>query len=526
MSQLKDITDKLLVRSQEAILQLDLWIQQQKRLEELAGDDLFINEHVDVEDVEYADKKEQHTLYIAQLNSLYVRSKYIRDKINRSKSNNNRIPSIKDPEDYIKQLVYEFKDITIKLNEIACNRKQKSSPCSQSTKSSQNSFEPKPLNIYNKQRFSSLDQHQHNSNNITSPSKRKDEIKKPFFTNFIVAKDGFRSLSLYKSLPSSPIKKTSTKDEEKLSSTTRPLRSAISYTDGLNNPKTRLKTRNNDEYNRVFKQKNRLSLSLVSDDNDEYCQTNDNKYSINDTYMDNTLNYDSDQDTVLQHNSTICGTKQFEPLRRYNSHESILSTKNSMLLDRKTKPLKFSPFSTTCNSRTTSGSVQINCNPIFANSVLSEQKSTTQRIRSTDILNSVMKDLNSTKNDISREKISISNKSKKNTSLFDGWNIFNKYSMSVTSEVGKNDLGNTMPTLSNNKTIQTYRRQVSNDTVIISTIISSSNKFKTNTGMPNYKSSMKSSDNLEVMDNHPKLKIEKKVKFSDLQEALDTELLL
>ena len=232
--------------------------------------------------------------------------------------------------------------------------------------------------------------------------------------------------------------------------------------------------------------------------------------------------------------------QQLEPLRRYNSHESILSTRNSMLLEKKSKPLTFSMFSTNFNTPTTaiSGSVQINSNPIFAKTSIGtsatiHSEPVTQRIRSTDLLHSVMKDMNT------RRGSPINDRPQKptKTSFFDNWNVFNKYSMSLTSEVGNDDLNKIIPSnISRKNNIQTFRKQVSNDTIVISTVISTKphlrqlnrkNPFSNGTYCNHNQRKPKDSTQFlstnsctNTSENH------KSVKFSDLHEALDTELVL
>jgi len=493
LQNLADISDKLVIKSQETILQLDLWMKQQKRQEEVIGN-LVNNDNLSFDD--------EYTLFIAQLNSLYIRSKYVRDKLNQQLKNfNNKGSSssssmIENPDDYVKHLVFEYKDITDKLNKLSQrqrtfinnNNNTDSSPSSQTTDRSNDSFQPKPLKIYSRQRDSLLLGIDQSVTLSLSPNEGK------ILDQLVIPKNTFRSLSCHNSLPNSPIKQRNIQSIIDTTNDSKPfqflkeqtLRSTKSYTDGLNITKSQKKKnlkQIDDEYQRLFKQKNRLSLSLVGDE-EEYTRTNESQDIYrdfdNDGYNDY-VNYDSDQNTIMQCNSPLIDMnskqqQQLEPLRRYNSHESILSTRNSMLLEKKSKPLTFSMFSTNFNTPTTaiSGSVQINSNPIFAKTSIGtsatiHSEPVTQRIRSTDLLHSVMKDMNT------RRGSPINDRPQKptKTSFFDNWNVFNKYSMSLTSEVGNDDLNKIIPSnISRKNNIQTFRKQVSNDTIVISTVIS------------------------------------------------------
>lgn len=572
-----DITDKLVIKSKESILQLDLKLQQKKRNQEIYynnnNDD---DDSIDKYDIDDSDNDE-YVLFIAQLNSLHIRSKYIRDKLKLSNNSKNKTTSliIENPDDYVKHLVYEYKDITNKLNIFAKNNliindQISNNSKSPSSQSSNESFKPKPLKIYSRQRDSLILE----SFNITSTSPigessithNNDNVKISIIENG-------RRLSCHNSLPNSPIKQKFQQHSSFNTITDKVLRSSKSYNDGLNSNKIidkrkKKKTKQEDEYQRLFKQKNRLSLSLFGYEQDtEQDLTSTTKNDHQTSFINANIigDYESDQDTIMQCNSPLIDNyskKQqqqshiqqeepeiFEPLRRYNSHESILSTKNSMLLNRKSKPLKFSLFSTNLNNPTigTSKNVQVNSNPIFANTSVNDtynsrnrihsklHQTTNQTIRSTDLLQSVMKDMNN--NTIQNtQNHKTEKKPKTKTSFFDNWNVFNKYSMTLTSEVAKNDLNN-INSINSNKTnhIQTFRKQLSDDTVVISTIIST----KPNTNVHQ----TKNNNNIHSISQHNNTKMDTKnhsysdprnriienqrnVKFLDLHDALDTELIL
>lgn len=552
MSSLADIADKLLIRSQESILQLDLWIKQRERAADQRGE-VWSEEESDL-----------GTLYVAQLNSLHIRSKYIRDKLLENGSATGAVGPIMNPEEYIKQLVFEFRDITLKLNETVLVRRNgagssnNTSPSSQTTGSSNDSFEPKPLKIYSRQRDSLLLFAEGDSvAPLESPTKKKRysgvgnvAVVPPLVESFALPKDTFRTLAMYKSLPSSPIKKkvgrhtnvAGTTRDSQPGSPVRPLRAAKSYGDGLNGTASHKK--HSAEYDQVFKQKNRLSLSLVPDDEDD---TTGFAEQSNTNMPPQELYDESDQDTIMQYNNSPMGNKvQFEPLRRYNSHESILSTRNSMLLERKSKPLRFSPFMANNYhpQGAAVGSVQVNSSPIFADAVtasVSAQPAPERKMRSTDLLHSVMKGMGPASQAITTtdtELIKASNpvpKTKQKQSFFDSWNVFNKYQMTLTSETGRSEYKDMMQSISSGRRIQTFRKQVSPDTIVISTVISTKpqkmikNQGSTEGFSKSYDSHWRDDTRATTSNDEygqPHMASHKTVQFSDLQDALDTELLL
>ncbi|QID83842.1 vacuole-specific Myo2p myosin receptor [Saccharomyces pastorianus] len=272
---LEDITERLLTRSEEAILQLDLWIQRQQR-----------SSVCEPSDRDSLDKlSHQYNQYMSQLNSLYVRSESVRDKL--SKEQRRRLNTEDNEHKRIEDLVHEFQDITVRLNELATvpNKASNSSPQSQSTRSSLDSFQPRPLKIIERQRLC-----------VVTPSKPP---KKSVIFNPINEVDCPSKTS---SLPCSP---------KKQPGKARTLRAAKSHDTGLNKSK---KPSSTDAYESFFKNKQRLSLTFFDEMDDE--------------------DLDSDQDTIILPNISTpshmdMATKgaEFEPLRRYNSHESILSNK-------------------------------------------------------------------------------------------------------------------------------------------------------------------------------------------------------
>lgn len=315
---LEDITERLLIRSQEAILQLDLWIQRQQR-----------SSVCQTTDQESLDKlSQQYNQYMSQLNSLYVRSESVRDKL--SKEQQRRLITEDNENQRIEDLVREFQDITLRLNQLATvpNKASDDSPQSQSTRSSLESFQPRPLKIIERQRLC-----------MVTPSKPP---KKSVGFNPINDVD---CPSKTNSLPCSPKKQTAKN---------RTLRAAKSHDTGLNKRKN---PSSSDAYESFFKNRQRLSLTFFDEMDDE--------------------DFDSDQDTIIlpnistpPHMDVTAKGAEFEPLRRYNSHESILSNKPipSMSLSLGSFPVSFfKPSNPTFG--TSISNVQVNCHPTVAASM-------------------------------------------------------------------------------------------------------------------------------------------------------------
>ncbi|GHM92439.1 vacuole-specific Myo2p myosin receptor [Saccharomyces cerevisiae] len=312
---LEDITERLLIRSQEAILQLDLWIQRQQR-----------SSICQTTDQESLDKlSQQYNQYMSQLNSLYVRSESVRDKLN--KEQQRRLITEDNEHQRIEDLVREFQDITLRLNELATvpNEASNDSPQSQSTRSSLGSFQPRPLKIIERQRLC-----------MVTPSKPP---KKSVGFNPINEVD---CPSKTNSLPCSP---------KKQPARNRTLRAAKSHDTGLNKSK---KPSSSDAYESFFKNRQRLSLTFFDEMDDE--------------------DFDSDQDTIIlpnistpPHVGVPAKGAEFEPLRRYNSHESILSNKPAP-----SKSLNLGNFSASFfkpsnpTFGTSISNVQVNCHPTVA----------------------------------------------------------------------------------------------------------------------------------------------------------------
>lgn len=294
MASLEEITERLLERSNEAIEQLDEWILLQNK-----------NRHISenksgLDSIERLDDK--YTEFLEKLNSLYIRSQYIKDKIRTEKNAKATKRKSELNTSRIQELMLEFKEITLSLNEIAqqddeTNSKQLS-PVSTSTKSSLESFTPKPLKILN--RASMI------RSPINSPPKKRNISFCPIHENL--------SVTEYESLPSSPNRSNLLEEQEQV------LHPARSFQTGLRTEKARKPDKN--QLDKYFKDKQRLSLTLFgSADADDGESLNDNDYS--------------DEETVIFTSSsnieTDAITDDMKPIRRCNSHESVLSVHNKFV---------------------------------------------------------------------------------------------------------------------------------------------------------------------------------------------------
>ncbi|GAV48599.1 hypothetical protein ZYGR_0M00200 [Zygosaccharomyces rouxii] len=284
MPSLDDISERLFIRSQEAVLQLELWIRRQQHISEI--------EHESSKD-RLAD---QYNLYMAQLNSLCVRSEYVRDKLNAGYQNSK--PPIINEQNYIEDLVYEFQDITFKLNELAQNQKEQLTPSSKYSTGSSSSFQPRPLKITERYRADIGATRQ-------SPTKINGKLKNVNFAEESLP--NAHGPSKCTSLPGSPLK---------MKSPDRPLRVAKSYDTGLNpNSKAKMKKRKEEEMLSVFKENQRLSITFCDDIEEESDSASDQNTVISTSPLppSYSVRYDAEGDKP--------------PLRRYNSHDSVLSTR-------------------------------------------------------------------------------------------------------------------------------------------------------------------------------------------------------
>lgn len=389
MEGLHEISQKLLVRSQEAILQLDLYIQRQQRLYEY--------ETLDQPDNGLLTKLQEYQTCLAQLNSLHIRSEHLRDRI---ASTDHRASQDGDS---IGHLVTEFQKITTKLNELAATQDRAyQSPGSQSTKSV-SSFEPKPLKILERTKL----QHPTSpTKRVATPPKKIAPLRKnPPFDKKVM----FSGHSKSTSLPGSPSMAASSPvsiQQERFP------RHAKSCDAGLN--KQQRRRQDSDNRLNFFKENQRLSISFFDDE----------------------IDYSSDEDTVISvsppETTSFKGFPKAEPLRRYNSHESVLSRKEVLPAASPARAGWFSLWAGRNNKpKPMAESVSINDKPVYSTAALLRSHSKTTE----------------TSKDLLAQFVSAAPKQKKQTtswfgpaeepkrSIFSGWKLFNN-SVLVTSETG------------------------------------------------------------------------------------------
>lgn len=425
MRELEDISERLLIRSQEAILQLELWIQRQQHLREL-------------EDSSIDKLGDQYNIYIAQLNSLCVRSEYVRDKLNKERER--RISRIHDRK-YIEDLVFEFQDITVKLNDLAQSKSMDSTPSSKSTRSSLGSFQPRPLRL--------TERHGPSVKVVReSPLKNKSVVKSVNFTGLQELHEERSSKCL--SLPGSPLKEACV---------TRTIRAAKSHDTGLNSS-NRKKSKDDRNYDvpSIFKENQRLSITVFDDLEDDIDST-------------------SDQDTVIS--VMPCSDEKSVPLRRFNSHESVLSTKVQPM---SSTPL-FCSFLLPSSNRPLMKSVKVSSSPVFSKS--------SAPASSIDLLSSFVS---------APEKVSnvAAAKRQNKSSFFGNWNFFRGNS----SESREADC--------------THERKASN-------------RFDGSEGSRDFRQtvSSKTLQNKAKLRSPPKVPIfDSLISYEDLNDALSTELML
>ncbi|CCK69133.1 Vac17p KNAG_0C00190 [Huiozyma naganishii CBS 8797] len=442
MDCLEDVTDRLLIRSQDAILQLELWVQQQEKL--------LLTDHASVDRKKFEAIAQQRNLHLSQLNSLCLRSRYIKEKL----ASERNICSIrKGRRSYIENLVYEFQDIAMSLNELSETNRKNGSPVSQATTNSSDSFEPKPLRILERQRTcNAKSPTKRNSNHIKIPR----ETEKSDFTENVAD-------CLHSSLPSSPLRGSNGSQQT--------IRLTKSYHESLNGQKP---TSHSPLMN-PFNAKNRLSLYLFDNiDEKELTPCDDDN---------------SDQETVMYNSPVVSKGAAFEPLRRYNSHESILSVAKKAPIHSSAQKLQFYPSAT--NGTTSAQSVFVSSKPVYT-------KPLSVQSRSKDLLSSIAH--------------AEASKDTKTTSVFNGWNLFGKSSTAaITSEVGTCAISQ-----KKHSAIKTNRRYITGDTLVIST----SNRPRLS------RSSVRQPHGYNRHTSPITPIVDHQVRQNELSEALETELLL
>ena len=562
----ENITDQLLKRSQDAIWQLECWIQKQENdvniSTTLLSDDNnnnHSNNAIDSQAINVAKQKQQ--LYVKQLKSLQRRSLYLKHNINPTNSNenspfltnestfdqqevvdlknlnknNNRnsVHSIQDDVSYMENLVFEFKDLTIKLNELAKTRKSVNlnntinnnyhnklndadiSRSSSSSSSSDDSLELKPLRIISRQNITSTTKQHDYDENIEVTSSPNSE------THSSTHK---RKKLLMSSLPNSPIRSKSNQNlqsPKKLNN--HKLRTAKSYHDGLINTSVRDNMTRQQTVN-PFNKNNRLSLALfqnMKNVNDEEDDENGVIYSDDDLEFidDNNITQDElDQDTVMlpydnNHNKYVktpiltpkLGT--FPPLQRSNSHDSIFSKRSVK------KPLRFYQFVTNTTAQTTrSVSTNDSINTSLENTTVisqpmffkssSNSNGTSSKALLSDIINS--KPITPAANHRNPIRPTTTIAATTTSSIFANWSLFGKKAQSnIISETGVRN------TRTGTLKIKNDPRRPSNASSVMVSAVIKHNKEKTKKLSPSKK---------------PIIDLD--IRHNDLQDALNTELLL
>ena len=522
-STVENITEQLLKRSEDAIWQLECWIRKQEdQINKYNNDTEFKDCTAHNDSMVYA--KERQQLYYKQLKSLQRRSLYLKhcihaglkynidtntphcsqqqsytfegiDTSSTNHNNNNNIITnnddnnfakekkkkkkkknrhsvniIQDDISYMENLIYEFKDLTLKLNELAQTKKnttfypsyKRSSPSSLSSDSSSSSsfadsLELKPLRILSRRniRSNTSNKNENNKSNnihIMSSSPSPSSI----VDNFIDSTPKKQQL-IVSSLPNSPIH-SNVGNVQLLSNMETPkkkLRLAKSYYNIPNN-KSKLKEDTDKQMNNFFKKNNRLSLAVFQNMKivQETNKNNNSKYD--DTYSDNELDHlkdtgdvygaddnddELDQDTLLlsydmSYNrylkTPILASQidKFPRLQRSNSHDSIFSKKITK------KPLRFYQFYTNNTSsfltngtrsryepiKTTLDNTVVVTQPTFIKTS-SKSNETSSKVLLSNIINSEQSV--STKN---QTRPLVSNTSANSNSIFSNWNLFGRQS--------------------------------------------------------------------------------------------------
>lgn len=337
MTSLVDITDQLLLRSKEAIGQLEDWLTKQQEVSESK----LLNAPKSSDGTELRLFEDKYNLYLRQLNSLLIRSQSLKNKLSHTLHDSEIRPkprvvhTVRNTSDLssthfsrVEELVYEFQDLTFILNELAASRNShfksshesnpedeiqpleftvnnkvdiSKSPSSNKTKSSYDSFEPKPFKILERNK------QEKRSTNIGALNQR---IKSVNF-NPIEILDTCE-INDYFSMPSSPKKSSALTATD--ASYKKFVRNVKSYDLGLRG----IRKNSNDSIGlKLSKNMNRISLTLSEDI----------------TTVESDLEYESDQDTVIWAQSPIVNNSL--PLRRCNSHESVLSVRGHQTLGRR-----------------------------------------------------------------------------------------------------------------------------------------------------------------------------------------------
>lgn len=581
----ENITDQLLKRSEDAIWQLERWIQKQEDQ---------VNKYNNITDDSMRCAKEKQQQYYDQLKSLRRRSLYLKhcihagprnsivsnknnniqypqqqmkrytlediDSFNKkskqnnnnnsssgggggSSNNNNRnsvhdFNSMQDDISYMENLVFEFKDLTLKLNELAQARKNditshpyKRSPSrspSDSSSDSSNcndSLELKPLRILSRRNIQlkpSLSNK--TTNNITTVVPSLLPVPSPP-PDVLIGFTPKKPQLIASSLPNSPIHLNIDRSQLLLNteSPEKRLRSVKSHHSISNNTILGSSMDRKEQVDGFFKKNNRLSLAvfenmkIIQETKNNQNQTHNIIYSddeldcINDNeYFEGTnSNHEDelDQDTLLLPYEMVSNRcpktpifnsrfDKFPPLQRSNSHDSIFSKKATK------KPLIFYHFYADKTS-----SFITNGNRSISESTKTTLNDTVVVTQSTFIKPS--SNLNETSSKTLLSNIINSERSRSLTpansnSMFSNWNLFGKkFQSNIVSETG---VCNPQKGASR---IRTCIRRPSNASSVIVSSVVKHDKVKIKKLSPSKK---------------PILDID--IKQKDLQDALNTEILL
>lgn len=550
----ENITDQLLKRSQDAIWQLECWIKKQENDVNNNNSTSIPNTVEDPHTIKEAKHKQQQ--YVKQLKSLQRRSLYLKHNIHSTsnettpiipdvatfdqqscnKNNRNSVQSVQSDVSYMENLVFEFKDLTLKLNELAQARKSvklttnsttdgDTSRSSSSSSSSDDSLELKPLRIISRQNIhntlaSTSTQCNNTDNEIidatSSPCNETSQTPSSY------SQTPKRKRLLMSSLPSSPIR---SKSNDKVQSPDTPqhkLRNYKSYHDGLINNKTKNNTTRQQIHN-PFNNNNRLSLALFQN-----MKNIDEDYNGNNViYSDDELEFVADDDTQdeLDQNTVLSsydnGNKylktpiltpkidKFPPLQRSNSHESIFSKRSVK------KPLRFYQFVTNTTAPTTRGiSTNDTKNTCLEDTTVVSQQmffkssynsnGTSSKALLSDIINSVPAGPVTTKRKPVQRTTTTATTTTATSSIFANWSLFGKKPQSnIISETGVCKSRTGILKIKNDK-----RRPSNASSVVVSAVIQH-NKGKTKRLSPSKK---------------PIIDLD--IRHNDLQDALNTELIL
>ncbi|CCH58548.1 hypothetical protein TBLA_0A07580 [Henningerozyma blattae CBS 6284] len=436
----EEVSIRLLTKAQEAVLQLDLWIKDQQGFQNRDGLRASTSESLEQAERDY-------NRYMFQLNSLYLRAQYIRDKIEKQNAYNLADSDVAGNDTnshaYVQQLVTEFYSLSIKMNELSAiqeNVTNGSSPLSNKSSHSNDSlskitdgFQPRPLKILQRQK--------HNNNQNTHP---QPDLESPLKLKHRSSYNKLLSSNKKESKPYKNFNSKKSKNNELLSDIS-PVKIQSFEEPTFSVANTRNKNSMDPLHYSLFKTNNRLSIQFPDG------------YDNDDEYDDPTCI--SDQDTIFVSTPKIASSikNTSEPLRKFNSHESILSVeKSNMKFIQPLPALK--PPSSLLNltlkknlrsvSSVSSNNVSLTYNPMISKLntttiIPSEHTRNQMRVNSVDLLNlyvqqptpKKLKTESQSPNPPSTDTLPSSNKE---SSVFSNWNILNLIStprLSISSSV-------------------------------------------------------------------------------------------